>query len=1057
MNKIFISVFLILFYCSAQAQKTALVYQSGHQSPVIMSSISASGKLFLSVEKEEVAILWNIKSGKQIGTFKDIIAASFTADNTILLLDNKYNLLEMDIDGTTISSHNLTEFGDDKNNRSEMLFIPEARMFIVNSHVYTQKGYTGRLQVEDLAGRPADYSQKSGKYIMCWEQFIYLFDKPGDAPVKTFSNVMGDSRLNTAYFLPDGENVIAFSNDGVAILNTVSGEVKNNVNVANSPVAGLRIVQDTYQIKTDFGYRQLNTRKAGYVLNNYSREEIATNISGLNKQILLSKKDNPNFLALKGASEDWLTVQYLQQRSGLYVSSHKNHFLLWDLDAGYLKNVTPSMPAILPFQQSKRVITYKDDLSLLDSTGKKIRTYERSQRINRTISVKASFDEKYIAHTYDYQFNGPRMADPHAILEIFEVNSGKRILTKDEVSTAAFSNKKNVIATGYEYGSNSPISFYEIPSGKLLSQVSIDGGTPFVSNLLFSPDDRHLYLTTSNGKFQIETATGNISKLNELAPINLSAHTVSENNELYVAGSYAGDIHFYNIQNNTYLPQKTIRASTQPVYGVSITPDGKYIFSNSNENFIKLWSFETGELLATLYPNNETGDWAVITPDGRFDASVGAQESMFYVKGTETYPLSTLSEIFYTPRLLPRLLHNERFEKIEVDIQTVKPKPRTKILYAQRSRNVESEENIPSYSNNTGIAEITVNATAPEDKVDEIRLFHNGKAVNLATRGLFVTDDDGTDTKKYTINLLPGINTFRAIALNSQRTESEPDEIMVNYKKDGVSPTPPVANEEDNKTKVDEIDRNATLHIVVVGINGYKGKINPLTYALPDATAFKEELERDAKSMINNVKSYLITDDAASKAGIVAAFDNIKKSAKPQDVFVFYYAGHGYIHPSNKEFYLVSSDVADGGESLLKNGVSAKELQTFAVDIPAQKQLFIMDACQSAGAFEKMLQHDGEQQKALAVVSRSTGTHWMAASGSTETAKEFGELGHGVFTYSLLEALKGKAVNNKMITVNGLKNYLQTIVPELVKKYGGNSQYPASYGFGNDFPVEVIK
>ena len=244
---------------------------------------------------------------------------------------------------------------------------------------------------------------------------------------------------------------------------------------------------------------------------------------------------------------------------------------------------------------------------------------------------------------------------------------------------------------------------------------------------------------------------------------------------------------------------------------------------------------------------------------------------------------------------------------------------------------------------------------------------------------------------------------------------------------------------------------------MVVGINAYKNKINPLSYAVPDATAFKAELEKDAQSIIGNVKSYLITDEHASKDGIMKAFETIKNAAKPQDVFVFYYAGHGYIHPTNKEFYLVSADVADGGESLLKNGVSAKELQTLAVAIPAQKQLFIMDACQSAGAFEKMLQHDGEQQKNLAVIARSTGTHWMAASGSTETAKEFGELGHGVFTYSLLEALKGKAASNKMITVNGLKNYLQTIVPELIKKYGGNSQYPASYGFGNDFPVEIVQ
>jgi len=127
------------------------------------------------------------------------------------------------------------------------------------------------------------------------------------------------------------------------------------------------------------------------------------------------------------------------------------------------------------------------------------------------------------------------------------------------------------------------------------------------------------------------------------------------------------------------------------------------------------------------------------------------------------------------------------------------------------------------------------------------------------------------------------------------------------------------------------------------------------------------------------------------------------------------------------------------------------------VDIAAQKQLFILDACQSAGAFQTMLTSDANQQKSIAVVARSTGTHWIAASGAQQFANEFASLGHGAFTYVLLEALKGEAANNKMITVNNLKNYLQQTVPELMKKYHGAAQYPASYGFGNDFPVEVIK
>ncbi len=59
----------------------------------------------------------------------------------------------------------------------------------------------------------------------------------------------------------------------------------------------------------------------------------------------------------------------------------------------------------------------------------------------------------------------------------------------------------------------------------------------------------------------------------------------------------------------------------------------------------------------------------------------------------------------------------------------------------------------------------------------------------------------------------------------------------------------------------------------------------------------------------------------------------------------------------------------------------------------------------------------------------------------------------------LLEALSGKADKggDKKITVKELDAYLQEQVPELTAKYKGTPQYPASYGFGNDFPIGVVK
>ena len=487
-----------------------------------------------------------------------------------------------------------------------------------------------------------------------------------------------------------------------------------------------------------------------------------------------------------------------------------------------------------------------------------------------------------------------------------------------------------------------------------------------------------------------------------------------------------------------------------------ITPDGKLKFSLQPDLSWQVTTANGNTILGTLYVFSNN-DYVFVDQYGRFDGTPEGIKKLYYVRNRKVIPLELVYEKYYTPSLYQRLLNGEQLGPLA---ENTKAAPSAKIGYEELTRNLEvGDDDVPTYINNRGFAAITVTAMAPEDAVDEIRLFQNGKIVTLTSRNLIVEDDKtNTAIKKYKLTLLPGNNNIKAVALNTERTESHADEIIVYYKNANIPPQPnPVPTPLNNTAVIDAVDKNATLYLMVVGINAYSNKINPLTYALPDAKAFKEEIEKDAKSVLSNVKTFFVSDATADRAGIINAFNQIKAEAKPQDVLLFYYAGHGYINPADKEFYLVSSDVTDAGASLLQKGIPAKELQQYAVDIQAQKQLFILDACQSAGAFEAMLKHDGEQQKSLAVVARSTGTHWMAASGSTETAKEFGQLGHGAFTYVLLQALKGQAAANKMITVNGLKNYLQVQVPELVKKYGSNNQYPASYGSGNDFPVELIK
>jgi uncharacterized caspase-like protein len=309
-------------------------------------------------------------------------------------------------------------------------------------------------------------------------------------------------------------------------------------------------------------------------------------------------------------------------------------------------------------------------------------------------------------------------------------------------------------------------------------------------------------------------------------------------------------------------------------------------------------------------------------------------------------------------------------------------------------------------------------------------------------------------TQSFDAKLTPGENVFRAIALNADRTESRPSEVIVTYRPG--SSIGSVAGASPEKS-----GGGLQLHLLIVGVNTYKNPKYNLNYAVADATAVKEKLETQNKSIFTAINVTFILNEKADKASLTDAFKSISTQAGPRDVFVFYYAGHGVMtSEATPEFFLVPHDVTQlygADDALRQKGLSSSELMELSKVIPAQKQLFILDACQSAGALTVVAMRGAAEEKAIAQLARSTGTHWLTASGSEQFATEFSQLGHGAFTYALIEGLSGKAdTGDGRVTVNELKAFLESEVPEITQKHKGTPQYPSSYGFGQDFPVSVV-
>lgn len=498
---------------------------------------------------------------------------------------------------------------------------------------------------------------------------------------------------------------------------------------------------------------------------------------------------------------------------------------------------------------------------------------------------------------------------------------------------------------------------------------------------------------------------------------------------------------------------KSLRGHAGTINAAGFLP-GELFLSSGFDNTLRLWDLRSGNELAKLFLFDGSDDWVVVAPNGRFDASPAAMKMLYYAVGKQVVPLEQFFEGFYTPGLLGQLMErNGKLTAITapVNIQRMDAPPVVTLEFREGTRNlvVEDDDNTEVIRAQTRDAKVVLRAKQEGTAtISELRLYHNGKLLGGTERGLIVEDDAPAGNERtFSVTLLPGENTFRAVAVNSQRTESAPAMLIVQF-------TAPAAPPTTNATE------GITLHLLTIGINTYKNPRYNLNYAEADASGLETAIKTGLSGIVGNTVVHSIRNAGATRLDILAAIAKVTSQANADDVFILYYAGHGVMSEgANKDFYLVPHDVTQlyGNDAgLAANGISATELKQLSAAIPAQKQLYILDACQSAGAVQSIAFRGAAEEKAIAQLARSTGTHWLTASGSEQFASEFDQLGHGAFTYALLQALAGQAAGaDRRVTVNELKAYLDVAVPELTEKYNGQAQYPASFGFGQDFPVSV--
>ena len=600
-------------------------------------------------------------------------------------------------------------------------------------------------------------------------------------------------------------------------------------------------------------------------------------------------------------------------------------------------------------------------------------------------------------------------------IDIYDGKSDKRLRELDGgkapqmgiVPAAGFSfDGKLVAMTGFEKKEHS-VLVYEVETGRKVStfQINDDEQTGAVTTLCLSADE-HL-----------------------------------------LAAGYATKIDIFEVASG-----KTILSLPHAgrIISLSFSPDGRFLVAQGENKDKYIWNASTGEQLATLVNlggafNGRSSDWLVVTPDGLFDGSPAAWKQILWRFGGKTFdvsPAETFFNEFYYPGLLADVMAGKKPRAPKNISQLDRRQPEVRLLTETGSTGagVVAERNL------TIKIEVTEKPADQEHSrgsgARDVRLFRNGSLVKV-WRG-DVLNAQTAITLETKVTVVAGENRLTAYAFNRDNVKS---------KDAGLS-----------LIGADSLKRSGTAYILAIGVNSYSNPQYNLKYAVADATAFGEDLEREQHRIASfaHVEFVPLLDEQATKVNILAALGRLAgaqevgavdapaaleklKPTEPEDAVFIYFAGHGTAQ--GQRFYLLPHDLGYKGERtsldaaglqmILEHGISDQELERAVERVYADKFLMVIDACNSGQALEAEERRRGPMNSTgLAQLAYEKGMYILTAAQSYQAAQEASQVGHGLLTYALVEeGLKEGAADNDPkdgeVWVREWFDYASTRVPNM--------------------------
>lgn len=468
----------------------------------------------------------------------------------------------------------------------------------------------------------------------------------------------------------------------------------------------------------------------------------------------------------------------------------------------------------------------------------------------------------------------------------------------------------------------------------------------------------------------------------------------------------------------------------QQVREAAFVAEKRYIVAR-DDGVVHLKEAGLAHYLVAIVP--ASSGWVIVDHEGRYDGTVDGTKDVKWSGAGSKLDLDQFFQTYYQPGLLAAYISGQ-------DGRVLQPVPANtgQGVFPPAKLDLEFPDGKMKAGQPMKVVAIaeSMGGELPED----IRLFHNGKRLpDKARIGSQRVQQNEKILLVQVFSFTPegGVNEVFAEVRNAH----------------GVGSRSAVRHE-----TTDGFRSPGRLYLLGTGIDKYRNPDINLDFAAGDVRAIVGNLVAGSAATHQESVPKLVLDARATRREILTQLAQLE-TLNTEDSVVLIFAGHGFAQDG--EWYFLPHD-ADP-QRLSTTAISAKEIQDALVNAPPKRIFMMVDACNSGAGIDSFNRFRAFQRRFVQYIGRNAGVTVLTATRRDQQAAELPELGHGVFTHTILQGLHGRAVSKEgggRISAHQLANYVGENLEKVARPYlsgEGLNQTPAHFVIGADFVLgEVV-